>query len=306
MGVYMRLSEILEEMSEADYNIYEEKDFLNMSLLLPNRSEQDRCVFLMEKKYLKKLNSSIKMVITKCDLAKEVLSLGIGVCISSDPRLLFFKIHNFLSTNNSYLRDNHKTIIGENCSISSSASIPSENVIIGNNVTIEDKVVILGHVNIGDGSIIHCGSVIGACGNDFKRYGDHIIRTAHVGGVIIGENVEIDPNCCIERPMFSYEDTKIGNEVKIGALSFLAHGAKIGERTQLKGMVNLAGYVTIGNDVFIGPGVTISNLVNIDDEAHITIGSVVVSNVKKGGHVTGNFAIEHNKFMEHQLSIFRE
>ena len=43
----------------------------------------------------------------------------------------------------------------------------------------------------------------------------------------------------------------------------------------------------------------------INDDAYITIGSVVVSNVPLGAHVTGNFAVEHNKFMVNQLNILR-
>lgn len=163
-----------------------------------------------------------------------------------------------MSKTDEYCRKKFVSIIEDNCSISEKAIVPSENIKIGKNVIIEAGVVLIGHVEIGDNSIIHSGSVIGAQGNDFKRIGDELIRTSQVGGVVIDEGVEIDPNCCIERPAFPYENTYIGKQTKIGALSFLAHGVSIGNYTQIKGMVNIAGYTSIGNNVYVGPGVVIS------------------------------------------------
>ena len=146
---------------------------------------------------------------------------------------------------------------------------------------------------------------MGAKGNDYKRFGDRLVRTAQVGGVVLGEGVEVDQNCCIERPTFPYENTVLSDQTKIGALSFIAHGCKIGKRTQIKGMVNIAGYTQLGDDVFVGPGTTISNLINIGNNVHITIGSVVASSVLDGKHVTGNFAIDHDIFLSHQMDILR-
>lgn len=301
----MKLSTILAEMKICDYIIYNESEFDNLSLLLPGRNETNRCVFLMEKKYIKKIDSSVSMVVTTENLVDNLSKLGVGICVVEAPRLVFYQIHNYLSTKEWYKPKLFKTQIGENTYIAPTAVVPENNIMLGKNVIIEEHVVLIGHVEIGDNTIIHTGSVVGALGNDFKRYGEHIVRTAQVGKVRIGSNVEIDPNCCIERPAFPYEKTEIGDESKIGALSFLAHGIRVGRRTQLKGMVNVAGYVVIGDDVFVGPGVTISNLVTIGNNSNITIGSVVGSSIQAGAHVTGNFAIDHDKFMVNQLNKLR-
>ena len=301
----MRLSTILNEMMITDYEVHNEKDFINMSFLLPGRTEKNRCVFINDKKYLRKIDDTVKMVFLSTELSRCIDNKNVGFCVVDDPRLMFYSVHNYLSQKENYKRKSFETKIGKDCEISSTAVVPDENIIIGNNVTIEDRVILIGHIKIGDGSIIRSGSVIGSDGNDFKRYGDRLIRTKQIGGVLIGNNVEVDPNCCIERPMFPYEDTVIDNESKIGAISFVAHGTKIGKRTQIKGMVNIAGYSNIGDDVFIGPGATISNLVSIGNDAHVTIGSVVVSNVPKGEQVSGNFAIKHREFLANQLSLLR-
>lgn len=65
-----------------------------------------------------------------------------GVCIVEDPRLTYFRLHNYLSKDALYNRPCFPTQIGANCKISNHAVIADRNVVIGNNVTIEEFVVI--------------------------------------------------------------------------------------------------------------------------------------------------------------------
>jgi UDP-3-O-[3-hydroxymyristoyl] glucosamine N-acyltransferase len=59
----------------------------------------------------------------------------------------------------------------------------------------------------------------------------------------------------------------------------------------------VAGSVTIGDDVWIGPGASLSNQIVVESGASITLGSVVVKNVREREHVTGHFAIPHRRFL---------
>lgn len=59
----------------------------------------------------------------------------------------------------------------------------------------------------------------------------------------------------------------------------------------------------IGDNVWIGPGVTITNGIEVGNKASISIGSVVTKSVNDGSTVTGNFAIDHSKFIEHMKTI---
>ena len=52
------------------------------------------------------------------------------------------------------------TRIGSHSEISSDAKVPSHNIVIGGNVIIEDRVTLVAHVEIGDNSIIHSGTVM--------------------------------------------------------------------------------------------------------------------------------------------------
>lgn len=66
----------------------------------------------------------------------------------------------------------------------------------------------------------------------------------------------------------------------------IAAGATFGGRTVL------------GDGVWIGVGATVINGITVGEKARVNIGSVATRSVPDGGSVTGNFAIEHEKFIE--------
>jgi UDP-3-O-[3-hydroxymyristoyl] glucosamine N-acyltransferase len=77
----------------------------------------------------------------------------------------------------------------------------------------------------------------------------------------------------------------------------ISHGVAIGRQSLIISNAYIAGRAKVGDCVYIGPQSTIGH-VKIGDGAFITMGSVVVSNVKKGEKVSGNFAIEHSRNMQ--------
>jgi len=58
------------------------------------------------------------------------------------------------------------------------------------------------------------------------------------------------------------------------------------------------GRVTVGEGAYLGPSATISNGLAIGAGARVTLGAVVTQDVASGGHVSGVFAIDHEKFLE--------
>ena len=65
---------------------------------------------------------------------------------------------------------------------------------IGDNVRIHDNVSIYPNTQIGDGCIIHSGVVIGSDGFGFAPVKGGWCKIHHLGGVHIGNNVEIGAN----------------------------------------------------------------------------------------------------------------
>lgn len=256
------------------------------------------CVFIDNEKYISDVKENVRMIITVNSVAELLDSSSYGLCIVNNPREVFFSIHNYLSDKRHKLEIKKKTIIGNDCSISDLASISKDNVKIGNNVVIEEFVVIREHTTIGDNSIIRAGSIIGGQGFEFKRLKEGILSVAHAGGVIIGENVEIQYNTCVDRGVYDWDDTIIGDNCKIDNLVHIAHGVKIGKNTMIVANTGIGGRTVIGEDTWLGFASTISNGIVIGNNARANIGSVVTKSIPNDGSYTGNFAIEHSIFMK--------
>ena len=124
-----------------------------------------------------------------------------------------------------YARARHATKIGKNCSISPLAVIAKENVIIGDNVVIEEFAVIRDNVTIGDNCVIHAGVKIGFNDFEYKKENGKLFTVAHYGGVILGEEVELHPNTCVNKALYPWDNTVIGDRCKIDMLVQVSHGA---------------------------------------------------------------------------------
>lgn len=292
----MLLSEILNQMGCTEYKVEAEKSFRFLALSASNLTDP-HCIFLDNEKYLTGLSKHVTMIITNLELAPCLRESSFGLCITAQPRQLFFEIHNYLSEQEGYKRDNFTTLIGEGCIISPLASISKNNVIIGKRVIIEEFVVIRENSVIGDDSIIRAGTIIGGLGYEFKRLGDSIMSVAHAGGVKIGNHVEIQYNGCVDRGVYPWDDTEIGDYTKIDNLVHIAHGVKVSKNVMIVANSGIGGRTMIGQNSWIGFGATITNGISIGENARVNIGSVATKNVPDGGNVTGNFAIAHEKFI---------
>ena len=236
-------------------------------------------------------------------LAKVPVPPGKGIAVTTSPRADFFAFHNYLAAETNFYTRPDKSSIGEGCTIGKLASIDAHNVVIGRNVVIEDFVRIGANTTIGDGTIIRAGTVIGGDGFQFMRMPDSIGKVAHAGGVRIGEGVELQAHCMIDKHIFG-GDTLIGNDTKLADGAHVAHCAKVGARCLVAAGAIILGSTVIGDDVWVGPGAIISNELDVGDKAFITLGAVVTRNVVQGEKVSGNFAIPHARFLE-QLKAIR-
>ena len=255
--------------------------------------------FIENEKYIKDLSKDIKAVITN-EYIGEKLKDSYGVIIANNPRMDYFKLHNKLakSMDYDYKRNDFETIIGENCEISNLASISSKNVKIGNNVKIEEFVVIRENTVIGDNSIIRSGVVLGGEGYEYKRVDGIIMNVTHCGGVIIGNNVEIQYNSCIDKALYPWDNTIIGDYSKLDNLVHIEHGVKIGERCLIASRSTFGGRTVLGSDSWVGLGAVVSNNLKLGNKVSVSLGSVVTKSLEDGAKVSGNFAIDHNKYID--------
>ncbi len=175
--------------------------------------------------------------------------------------------------------------IGENVYIGHHSYI-GEEVVIGDHVTIKHNVVIEGRVTIGNNTMISSGTVIGSDGFGYYVDSNGVNqKIEHFGGVVIGNNVEIGANTCIDRGTLG--DTIIEDNVKIDNLCHVAHNVKIGKNTSVIALSMIGGSVELGDSAYIAPAASLINQIKVGDYALVGIGSVVLKDVAENTVVAG-------------------
>ena len=176
--------------------------------------------------------------------------------------------------------------IGKNCSIGNFTKI-GDKCIIGDNTVVGDRVIMEQNTRIGKNCIIQPGTVIGADGFAYERLEDtlELQRFPHIGGVIIGDNVEICSNCSIARGSLS--NTIIGEGTKLDALVHIAHNVEIGRHCALTAGTIIGGSTRIGDMCWTGLNSTIKHKVKIGNKVIIGSGASVINNIDDEDIVAG-------------------
>ncbi len=268
------------------------------------QSHQQVLTYLTDAAYLDGLvrNPVITCVIVDATLV-DTLSLPDpwGILVSPNPKKTLIQIHNALAHRDFYWVK-EPTRIAPSALISPHAVIEPVGVVIGERVVIEPNVTVHSGTIIGDDCVIRSGTRLGTNGFEFYRDGEGQYPVSCAGRLVLDHHVEIQHNCAIDRGMYG-GDTHLKAYVKIDNLVYIAHDVVIGERTTIVGGTCIVGRTVVGADVYVGPNVTISNGLTIGDKATITLGSVVTQNVAAGAKVSGNFAIDHAKYLAFIKSI---
>lgn len=146
--------------------------------------------------------------------------------------------------------------------------------VIGDGSIISSFVKIYDNVEIGTNCKIKEGAVIGGEGFGFQRdENGNLFRFPQIGGVRIGNNVEIGANTCIDRGALS--DTIIEDYVKIDNLCQIAHNVHIGKNTIITAGAVVAGSSKIGHDCWIGINSTIKDQTKIGSNVTIGMGALI-------------------------------
>jgi UDP-3-O-[3-hydroxymyristoyl] glucosamine N-acyltransferase len=120
---------------------------------------------------------------------------------------------------------------------------------------------------LGDGVILHAGSVIGSDGFGYVTEGGKRWKFPQVGQVRIGNDVEIGANTTIDRG--SLDRTEISAGVKIDNLVHIAHNVRIGGNTLIAAQTGISGSTVIGRDAVFGGQVGLADHCRIEDGAVI-------------------------------------
>ena len=119
-------------------------------------------------------------------------------------------------------------------------------------------------VTLGDRCIVHPGAVIGADGFGNAMSPEGWVKVPQLGGVVIGNDVEIGANTTID--CGALDDTVIEDGVRLDNLCMIAHNVHIGAHTAMAAMTGIAGSASIGKRcMFAGQSGTVGHITVCDD-----------------------------------------
>ncbi|MFV1964429.1 MAG: UDP-3-O-(3-hydroxymyristoyl)glucosamine N-acyltransferase [Pirellulaceae bacterium] len=174
--------------------------------------------------------------------------------------------------------------IGDGCTIHSGVHILAR-TLLGSDVTIFPNAVLHENTVVGDRVVIHAGAVIGAYGFGYETIDGRHVRSAQLGYVELGDDVEIGANTTIDRG--TYGPTRIGEGTKIDNLVMIAHNCSLGKHNILCSQVGIAGSCTTGDYVVMAGQVGLRDHVHIGTRAVLGAKAGVMSDIPEGAVFLG-------------------
>lgn len=180
-------------------------------------------------------------------------------------------------------------VIGAGTTVGAHSIIGARSV-IGDNGWIAPNVTIYHDVSIGHRVVIQAGAVIGSEGFGFANEKGTWIKIAQVGGVSIGNDVEIGANTTIDRGALS--DTVIGNGVKLDNQIMIAHNVHIGDHTAMAACCGISGSTKIGKHCMIAGGVGMVGHIEVCDNVFVTGMTMVTRSIHEPGAYSSGTAMQ--------------
>ena len=253
-------------------------------------AEKGSITFLANSKYSKLLETTHASAVIVKDGLKSSSKTTFLIC--SDPYLAYAKLSKLFSSR----IDFSSGIFSDGSFIHDSASLGKNvflgpNVYIGENCTIEDNTVvypnstILKDVSIGKDCIIHPNSVLGSDGFGFAQEKNDFHKIEQLGGLKIGNNVEIGAGCTIDRGAIS--DTSIADGVKLDNQVHIAHNVSLGTNSAIAACCAIAGSTKIGKNFKMGGLSGVLGHLEVCDDVTVGAHTLITKSIKSSGNYIG-------------------
>ena len=175
------------------------------------------------------------------------------------------------------------TTVGAHCFIGARS-------VIGEGGWLAPRVTLYHDVRIGKRVVIQSGAVLGGEGFGFANEKGIWQKIAQIGGVLVGDDVEIGVNTAIDRGALA--DTIIGNGVKLDNQIQIAHNVQIGDHTAMAACVGISGSTKIGKHCMLAGGVGLVGHIEICDNVFITGMTMVTHSITEPGAYSSGTAMQ--------------
>jgi UDP-3-O-[3-hydroxymyristoyl] glucosamine N-acyltransferase len=163
---------------------------------------------------------------------------------------------------------------------------------IGAETLLNPNVVVRYECVLGKRVIIHSGTVVGADGFGYVRDQGIYHKVPQVGNVVIGDDVEVGANVCIDRATTG--STVVGSGTKIDNLVQIGHNVRIGENVVIIAQVGISGSTEIGSGATIAGQAGVAGHIKIGENAVVGGKSGVTKSVPANTRVSGFPAQAHS------------
>lgn len=236
-----------------------------------------------------------------------------GACIvTADPYLYFARLTQWWRKRHGQYPEpgiHPSAVVHPDAQVDASASIGPLCVIeagvkIGAHTRIGSRVTIERDCVIGARCVIQSGAVIGGDGFGFAKEGQNWVKIEQLGAVVIGDDVEVGANTCIDRGALG--DTILANGVKLDNLIQIAHNVQVGENTAMAACVGISGSTKIGANCTLAGGVGVVGHIELADNTHVSGATVISRSLTEPGRYTGVYPFEPHAKWEQNAATLRQ
>ncbi|MDH3533302.1 MAG: UDP-3-O-(3-hydroxymyristoyl)glucosamine N-acyltransferase [Gammaproteobacteria bacterium] len=188
------------------------------------------------------------------------------------------------------------TYIGPGCVVGPDCHIGAGSRLIA-------KVTVARKVTLGLRCILHPGVVVGSDGFGNAMTPDGWLKVPQVGGVRIGNDVEIGANSTVD--CGALDDTVIEDGVRIDNLVMIAHNVHIGAHTAIAAQCGFAGSAVLGKRcMFAGHSGSVGHITVCDDVV-LSGQGMITKDITEPGVYASSFAAEPVRDWNRQVARFR-
>lgn len=186
-------------------------------------------------------------------------------------------------------------VIGERTRIGDNVFVGPGTVIgpdceIGDDCRLLANVTLARAVRMGKRGLIHPGAVLGADGFGNAMTPEGWVKVPQVGGVAIGDDVEIGANTTVD--CGAIDDTVIEDGVRIDNLCMIAHNVHVGAHTAMAAQTGISGSTTIGKRCMFAGNTGAVGHITICDDVVILGKAMVTKDITDPGPYSGMFGAE--------------
>lgn len=164
-------------------------------------------------------------------------------------------------------------------------------------------VVLYDDTEIGERSVVHSGTVLGADGFGYAtRDGAHH-KVPQIGRTVLGDDVEVGALSAVDRATLG--ETRVGDGTKIDDLVMVGHNVDVGRSSLLCGQAGIAGSTRLGDGVVLAGQAGVAGHLNVGDGVQVAAASALLRDADDGTKWAGTPAIDLRSWRRQTVRVQR-